>query len=167
MACPWAWFLSLFYFRIIFLYSMSKLWPTYGKPTNSDPRFEINPSQASGTTPQAWLHKGNWFYNYPWAIIEAESRGERLPTKDELLSMINSEKWNCIEKARILNLPFVGFRDADGDNFSFEGMVAYLWSSSTSGDSLAYYAYLFQDGDSANTTWDDRGHGMTVRSITK
>lgn len=51
---------------------------------------DLNPIAASGTTPQAWFHNGNWFYNYPGALQEAKALGKRLPTIEELRKYINS-----------------------------------------------------------------------------
>ena len=141
---------------------MKTLSQTYGRPTNL--KIEINPKKASITTPQAWESKWNWFYNWQGAMDEAELRWERLPTKDELLAIINTIPWNCIEKAKALNLSFAGCRIAANGEFVNEGVIAYLWSSSPSvDDSNAQYVYLHRDDDSAGGNWNGRGHGFLVR----
>lgn len=144
---------------------MTTLSQIYGKPTCTG--IVLNPKKASKTTPQAWENKGNWLYNWQGATDEAEFRGERLPTIEELLKEINSISWNCIEKAKALNIPFAGYRGADDGEFDLEGVIAYLWSSSPSGGDGdgALCVYLHRDGVNADDNWGDRGRGFLVRSF--
>lgn len=135
----------------------------YGKPTNT--KIEINPEKASRTTPQAWENNWNWYYNWQGAMDESKYRGERLPTTEELLESINSIPWNCIEKAKAMDIPFAGYRLAGGGEFDDEGVIAYLWSSSPDGGGDAQYVCLRRGLGAANGGLDDRGHGFPARSF--
>lgn len=145
---------------------MPKLSQVYWEPKCST--VQKNPASANKTTPQAWSHKGSWFYNYTGALAEARFRWERLPTKDELLTMINSIPGGCIEKAKTLNIPFAGYRGAGLGEFFDKGVFACLWSSSPNNDDVsALYVYLHQDGDDAFDGWHVRGRGFLVCSISE
>jgi len=134
----------------------------YGRPTY--PEIEINPEKWGNTKePQACEHNGNWFYNYEGAMKEAEYRNERIPTIDELLEIINSIPWDCKEKAKALNIPFAGCRDADGGEFHGEGDFSDLWSSSPGGEVGAHYACLGRGSADAARGWGYRVHGMSLR----
>ena len=142
---------------------MTTLSTIYSKPLN--PKIEIGTEKSSIITPYAYEHKGNWLYNWQGAMDEAKFRWERPPTIDELLEEINSIKGDCIEKAKALNIPFAGYRDADLGKFAGEGVVAYLWSASPGGVGSALYVYLHRVNANANVYWNDRGHGFQVRSF--
>lgn len=57
-----------------------------------------------------------WMYNTLWAIEECKYRWLVLPTNEELLFVLNSINWNCIEKSKILKIPFVWYIDTDKKN---------------------------------------------------
>lgn len=98
-------------------------------------------------------------------MAEAKSRGERLPTIDELLTVTNSLPGNCEEKVEALSLSFDGcrIRISNSGEFSNDGIISYLWASSPNGDDNARYIYLHRDDDHAIAFWGDRGHGLPVR----
>lgn len=75
-----------------------------GKPISKD--IEINPEIASMENPQAWMiddtwsptnteyYEGweRWYYNQPWAMLEAKARNTRLPSPDELVEFLKSSR---------------------------------------------------------------------------
>lgn len=107
-----------------------------------------------------------WFYNYEGAKKEIKHRGEYFPSREELLSMVNSVSGNWIEKAKALKIPFAGCRVANGGGFNAEGEVACLWPFFPGDNVKAYYLYLLPDIDCALDNWGYyRGLGLLVRSF--
>lgn len=135
----------------------------YGEPKCSD--VEKNPVVIDKTKAQAWKHKGNWLYNYKWALTETKFRRERLPTKYELLEIINSTSGNCTEKANILDIPFAWYHEAIGGDFGGNGSVAYLWTSSLDDENMAQYVYISPWISRVDSLSYDRGLAISVRSV--
>lgn len=81
-----------------------------GKPTNPDIR--INPKVVSKTKPQAWEHNWEWFYNYLWAIAEAEKLGKKLPNATQLEELEKSGYspkellWYNFKKTKIYSIRY-------------------------------------------------------------
>jgi hypothetical protein len=88
----------------------------------------------------------------------------RLPTIEQLFEAINSVSWNCEEKAKALNIPFAGYRDAVG-GFVFADRKAYLWSSSENDSYFAHYVFLNRDNVEARRDWYGRKYAFSVRLL--
>jgi len=77
--------------------------------------------------------------------------------------MLASVNGNAEEKARALDIPLAGYRDAGNGVFFGEGVFANLWSSSEYDSNDAHNAFLELGSSDAGRDWDDRGLGVSVR----
>jgi len=125
------------------------------KPTCPD--IEINPGVASETIPQAWENNWNWYYNFPWALAEAEFLGKKIPTKEEWEELIRQD-----EKS-ILNMSKAGIRTRSNGLYYNQGTLGYYWSSSP-GTTFAFYLY-FHSANVRPTYANSRAYGFTVRCL--
>lgn len=129
----------------------SNLW----EPTN--PKIKLNPKKASETIQQAWKNNWNWYYNFPWALAEAEFLGKRIPTKKEWKQLTKQDE------EYILNMPKAGSRDRNNGLYYNQGTNGYYWSSSPSATNA--FALSFSSANVRPTDAGSRAYGFTVRCL--
>ncbi len=129
------------------------------------PRINISKTTAINQN----IYPANfWVYNSIWAIIEGEYRWVRIPENWELLNLINSIPWNCIEKAKSLQIPFIGFRSTDNSGkIHFLWECAFLLSSDHFANAGERNLRLFRWGNKAIGDWIDCGRWASVRYFLK
>lgn len=162
--------------RDIFLENQSKYFELAGywleKQNHGAPEcrdIAINEEEASWTKPQAWLQvidgMEHWFYNYPGALAEAKYLGKVVPTIDQWIEMLGSVPGNTEEKAWALNIPLVGYRNADDGEFCGSGLYADFWSSSSGGKQSARCVVLKRGhADAIRGGWD-YDYGVSLRFL--
>lgn len=61
-----------------------------------------------------------WLYNFKASQKEAEFLNITIPTLEEFMKIFSMTPGNAIEKARILNLPLMGYRNMNNGEFVSE-----------------------------------------------
>lgn len=133
-------------------------------------RITLNRKDVFQTLPQAWSKEINgqieWYYNYPGACAEAEFLKRKIPTIDQWIEMLWSVPGESDEKARILNIPLSGYRNAYNSYFHYDLELANVWSSSLESNGAARYVILGRGYTLADTSSDDRGYyAMSLRFL--
>ena len=117
------------------------------KPRN--PEIEIN-RQTNPDVPQAWEFEWNRYYNWLWAVKEAEYRWLHLPSDVEFEYLEDD-----LKKLNQIN----GFRNKNGSLSNRS--IGYWWSSTESG-SDAWYRYLTSSNSSVHSLVRDKSNGLSV-----
>lgn len=139
------------------------------KPNNPD--IIINQEVSNRDTPQAWSRILNiwwinnviWYYNYPWAIAEAEYLWKRILTIKEWMDIFKIIPWDADKKAKILNMDLSWYRSASNNTFTWEDDCSSYWAIDEKSKFSSQWVYLWKWADWASRGYFNKWRWVTLR----
>ena len=101
-----------------------------------------------------WEYKGNQYFTWDSAMIEAKKLGKRLPTNEEM---------GLLEKEDYGEVVYTGYRDTDG-TFGNLGVNTDIWAS-TESDTAAWIRSLNSSYSTIYRSTYDKTCGFSVRCV--